>query len=223
VYDVVLLDVQMPEMDGLEAARHIRQHWQPSCCPQLIAMTANAMQGDRELCLQAGMDEYISKPVRIEALRQALENCQPLNACPDPSAVDSEMISDAPGDSNAAPATEHPPLNSASLAAFRQEMGEDADDIITELIDCYLADVSTSFQTMRGTIANQDITELQRFGHSLKASSAFLGALTLSQLFRELETIAQFSTIEQRADLFDRIECEYQRVEPALRALQPQV
>ena len=67
-YDVVLLDVQMPEMDGLEAARCICQQWQPLERPRLIAMTANAMQGDREICLAAGMDDYISKPVRMEEL-----------------------------------------------------------------------------------------------------------------------------------------------------------
>lgn len=75
VYDVVLLDVQMPEMDGLEAAQRICKEWQFDR-PRLIAMTANAMEGDREICLNAGMDDYISKPMRMEALAQALEKCQ---------------------------------------------------------------------------------------------------------------------------------------------------
>ena len=71
-YDVVLMDVQMPEMDGLEATRQIR-----ACGlnTQIIAMTAHALEGDREECLQAGMNEYISKPIRIEELQKALERC----------------------------------------------------------------------------------------------------------------------------------------------------
>ena len=72
-YDVILMDVQMPEMDGLEATRQICARWSRKQRPQIIAMTANAMQGDREMCLQAGMDDYISKPIRIAELTAALE------------------------------------------------------------------------------------------------------------------------------------------------------
>ena len=71
-YDVVLMDVQMPEMDGLEASRRITAKWSAQARPRIIAMTANAMQGDREACLAAGMDDYVTKPIRVEALVQAL-------------------------------------------------------------------------------------------------------------------------------------------------------
>jgi CheY-like chemotaxis protein len=77
-YDVILMDVQMPEMDGLEATRQIGARWAGSARPRIIAMTANAMQGDREVCLAAGMDDYVSKPIRVEELVQALSRCQPL-------------------------------------------------------------------------------------------------------------------------------------------------
>jgi CheY-like chemotaxis protein len=71
-YDVVLMDVQMPEMDGLEASRRITAKWQPNERPRIVAMTASAMQGDREACLAAGMDDYVTKPIRVDALVQAL-------------------------------------------------------------------------------------------------------------------------------------------------------
>jgi CheY-like chemotaxis protein len=77
-YDVILMDVQMPEMDGLEATRQICARWPREQRPKIIAMTANAMQGDRELCLQAGMDDYISKPIRNTELSAALERAAAL-------------------------------------------------------------------------------------------------------------------------------------------------
>jgi CheY-like chemotaxis protein len=79
-YDVVLMDVQMPEMDGLEATRQIGLRFPPEKRPRIIAMTANAMQGDREICIKAGMDDYISKPIRVEELIQVLARCRPLSA-----------------------------------------------------------------------------------------------------------------------------------------------
>ncbi len=71
-YDVVLMDVQMPEMDGLEASRQITARWRAGQRPRIVAMTANAMQGDREACLAAGMDAYVTKPIRVDALVAAL-------------------------------------------------------------------------------------------------------------------------------------------------------
>ena len=76
-YDVVLMDVQMPDMDGLEATRRICARWPRGQRPRIIAMTANAMQGDREICLEAGMDDYVSKPIRVEELVAALRRCAP--------------------------------------------------------------------------------------------------------------------------------------------------
>ncbi|MCA3251856.1 MAG: response regulator [Rubrivivax sp.] len=72
-YDVVLMDVQMPEMDGLEASRRITAKYSPRQRPRIVAMTANAMQGDREACLEAGMDDYLTKPIRVDELVQALQ------------------------------------------------------------------------------------------------------------------------------------------------------
>jgi CheY-like chemotaxis protein len=76
-YDVVLMDVQMPEMDGLEASRQICVRWSREARPRIIAMTANAMQGDREMCLEAGMDDYVSKPIQVNELAEALNKTAP--------------------------------------------------------------------------------------------------------------------------------------------------
>ncbi len=73
-YDLIFMDVQMPEMDGLQATRAIRQKYEASRQPRIVAMTANAMQGDREMCLEAGMNDYVSKPIQVKELQRALEN-----------------------------------------------------------------------------------------------------------------------------------------------------
>jgi CheY-like chemotaxis protein len=78
-YDLVLMDVQMPEMDGLEASRQICSRWSRGERPRIVAMTANAMQGDRERCLEAGMDDYVSKPIRVEELISALDRTEILD------------------------------------------------------------------------------------------------------------------------------------------------
>jgi len=79
-YDVILMDVQMPDMDGLEAARRITTKWSPDERPRIVAMTANAMQGDREMCLAAGMDDYLTKPIRVDQLVEALNQAPVRNA-----------------------------------------------------------------------------------------------------------------------------------------------
>jgi CheY-like chemotaxis protein len=76
-YDVVLMDVQMPEMDGLDATREICARFPAHERPRIVAMTANAMQGDRDMCLEAGMDDYVTKPIRVDALLAALNNVTP--------------------------------------------------------------------------------------------------------------------------------------------------
>jgi CheY-like chemotaxis protein len=79
-YDVVLMDVQMPELDGLDTTRRICERWPPAERPRIVAMTANAMQEDRDACIAAGMDDYVAKPIRPEALAEALRQAQPLTS-----------------------------------------------------------------------------------------------------------------------------------------------
>ncbi len=77
-YDVVLMDVQMPELDGLDTSRRICERWAPERRPRIIAMTANAMPEEREACFAAGMDDYVAKPIRPEMLAEALRRASPL-------------------------------------------------------------------------------------------------------------------------------------------------
>ena len=79
-YDVVLMDVQMPELDGLDTTRRIHERWPAGKRPRVVAMTANAMQEDREACFAAGMDDYVAKPIRPEALAEALRQVHPLTS-----------------------------------------------------------------------------------------------------------------------------------------------
>jgi len=193
-YDVVLLDVQMPEMDGLETARRICQQWPAEKRPRLIAMTANAMQGDREICLNAGMDDYISKPVDMNELAQVLRQCRALPI----------VTSDSPV------------LDLSALEALRQAMGDDGGLVIAELIDYYLAETPSLLEQMRAAIAQQDFDTLQLVAHGLKSSSASLGAMRLSQLCQDLELMPLPLTPERVAPAFTRLESEYQEVETAL-------
>ncbi|MFQ4137360.1 response regulator [Nodosilinea sp. PGN35] len=162
-YDLVLMDVQMPEMDGLSAARRIVQRWADRR-PRLVAVTANAMQGDREQCLQAGMDDYISKPIRLEELVRVLETG---TACA--TAVDTAV-------------------DLTALRAFASTVGGDDTGFMAELIASYLESADQLVATLTLALSQQDWPTLRRAAHTLKASSASLSAKDLSALCQQLET-----------------------------------
>src|SRR5205823_8076925 len=132
-YDVILMDVQMPDMDGLEASRIIQEEWPPEQRPRIIAMTANAMQGDREECLAAGMDDYLTKTIQVKALQEALERVgliakrhttsQQLLEKP------SEEVMPVPHNGKQQ-AEASPALDPTVLAELRQFQGEGEPDIV---------------------------------------------------------------------------------------------
>ncbi|HHE70736.1 MAG TPA: response regulator, partial [Chloroflexi bacterium] len=146
-YDVVLMDVQMPEIDGMEATRRIHERWPAGQRPRIIAMTAHALSGDQERCLEAGMDDYISKPVRMEELMGALERCQPLSGRANGSAkvLKTAIQATAAGSSAAA-------IDPAVLEGFRGMMGESA----SELITLFLEDALELLAKMRESVAEGD-------------------------------------------------------------------
>ena len=195
-YDVVLMDVQMPEMDGLEATRSICQRWTIDR-PRIIAMTANAMQGDREECLNAGMDDYVSKPVRMQELAFALSQCQPR----------SQIANSDP---------EIPVFDRSVLQTFQAAMGEASDALVVELIDCYLDDTPRLLETLTAAIDQQNFVEWGRAAHSLKSSSAALGALSLAEICKKLEEEAVYQDLTRNPAIGDRLTAEYARVKVAL-------
>ncbi|MEG4503764.1 PAS domain S-box protein [Microcoleus sp. F8_C2] len=207
-YDVVLMDVQMPEMDGLEATRRICQEWPAHTRPRIIAMTANAMQDDRQVCLDAGMNDYISKPIRVDALIQALSQCPP--------SQEPQQAQKEESDSKK-PEIDVPAVNLAELQAFCSSIDEDSTQIMSLLANCYLEEAVKLLQTMKLAIAQADTQALNRAAHTLKGSSANLSATPLAQLCSRLEVISTSGELDRASTLLAQIEGEYDRVKNTLQ------
>jgi CheY-like chemotaxis protein len=207
-YDVVLMDVHMPEMDGLEATRSICREWSREQRPRIIALTANAMEEDRETCLAVGMDDYISKPIRVEELVAALSKSRPLEKMQERRQATEEkhVAEEAKIDGV---------LDSAALENLREMIGGDA-EFLVELIDAFLEDAPQLLADMRQAVEQGDAAGLRLAAHSLKSNSADFGAIALSNLCRELEGMGKAGTIDGATELVARAEAEYQQVKAAL-------
>jgi CheY-like chemotaxis protein/HPt (histidine-containing phosphotransfer) domain-containing protein len=199
-YDVVFMDVMMPELDGLETTRRLRERWPSLVCPCIIAMTANTTGEDREACLAAGMSDCIDKPLRIEALQGALERCG--------EAITRQAESPAGG------------LESgdefAALSYLRTMQQGEAPDTATKLIDLFLADTPARLETLRHAVQRADPQALEQAGHSLKGSCAMIGARRMADLCAQLERLAHASTIEGAETLMSDLESEFVRVRRVL-------
>ncbi|VXD15284.1 response regulator [Planktothrix paucivesiculata] len=195
-YDVILMDVQMPLMDGLETSRRICEEYadRPHK-PWIIAMTANAMQGDREMCLAAGMNDYITKPVRREELALAISQCQPIENGNGHQTLEDLSDFGSNGHSNLSSESlansngnipESSAIDPQVLENLREYDDED-DPFVNTLIQDYLADTPQKIAQIQTAIKTQDIQGLKEASHTLKSSSAQLGALSFSELCKELE------------------------------------
>ena len=193
-YDVVFMDCQMPEVDGYEATAEIRRR-ERNGAPRvpIIAMTANAMEGDRERCLAAGMDDYVSKPVKPAALESALRRCLP-------AAVGSRA------------------LDPAGLAEFVEVAGTDT-ALRDELIETFLSDADERVAAMRAAAAAGERETLRKTAHALKGSSASLGARGVAALAGKLEADAGALASNQASALVESIGREIERVRVELDAL----
>jgi len=195
-YDLVLLDVQMPEMDGLEAARRIRA--EHGAVPRLVAITANAMPSDREACLAAGMDDYISKPVRIEELQAALVRS-------------GTAVGGARPDTPAVPSV----LDRAVLDMLT-ELGGTVDPV-PELIEMFLDDAPRRVTAMRAAVAAADAAGIGAAAHALRGSAAALGARGLSDRCAAVE--AHAADAARVAPLIEELDAELGQVQAELQGI----
>jgi len=201
-YDVLLLDVQMPEMDGFEAAQRLTA--EHATRPRIVGMTALAMAGDRERCLEAGMDDYISKPVRPEELQRAL------------AATAAEMASPPAPPVVAADASLPAAVDPQVLANLRELQDPDEPDFVVELIDHLLAETPVRLASIGDAIAAGNAQSLNRLAHSLKSSCGNLGAMHLSSLCALLERAGADNQLEPAPALLAQAHAEFDRVKAAL-------
>lgn len=223
-YDVILMDCHMPVKDGYEATREIRDIERaamvenPGLRPAyIIAMTANAMEGDRDRCIEAGMDDYVAKPVEVPELRAALKRAE----------VHAGMAGDA-GEAESDPVSaEAPPeaggeradsdrMDLSVIEGLRELREPDEPDPMAELIDLYLADSPNRLAGMKEAAAAGDAKGLKAAVHGLKGSSSNLGARTLGSLCGALEERAAAGELEGAEKSIQRIHEEYDWVKSVL-------
>lgn len=220
-YDVVLMDVQMPEMDGLEATAAIRRHEaalrlrsaasgeMPSgdALP-IIAMTAYAMKGDRERCLAAGMDAYVSKPVRVRDLFEAIARVLPQKV---------EVPNDADEPQSSTVSRVALPSSVLDWNAALDYVGGDR-KLLADVIGLFLGEYPNWIADVRRATDSADVPTLRRAAHNLKGSLGHFGAHEAFETARGLETLAKQGTVTGARPLCDALEEQIERLRPALAA-----
>ncbi len=201
-YDLVLMDVQMPEMDGVEATRHTLERWPGGDRPWIVAMTAEVMQGDREGFLAAGMNDYVAKPIRPQELVAAILRA-PSRAGSEPAGVDG----DVPG----------PAVDPAVLDRLAESMGGD-ESFVAELIEQFVTDSPALVAAARKGLEEGDADGVRRAAHTLKSNAATFGANTLADRSRRLENAAKAGELRDGAASIDAVAEELERVYAALRS-----
>lgn len=202
-YDLIFMDVQMPEMDGIETTLAIRSSSMIEKQPKIVAMTANAMSGDREKCLEAGMDDYISKPIRLEEVQNALEHWGRVS------------FREARLSGSSKSKYAEPVLDAEMIDSLRS-MGE---DIFIELIGIYLEEAPAQIEDILKAVSQNDPSKMGAVAHSLKGSSLNLGANTLGAVAKKIELMGKESSLDGIEDLLEELKLRYADVETELKKL----
>jgi CheY-like chemotaxis protein/HPt (histidine-containing phosphotransfer) domain-containing protein len=204
-YDLVLMDVQMPEMDGFEATRvirdpqsKVRNHQVP-----IIAMTAHAMKGDRERCLEAGMDDYVSKPINPKELLEAIQR---------------QMSRDGKTEESTAPVSVSPDEVVFDRSALLERLGCDQ-AFCDELLDLFTQDTPDQIKRLRQALEADDYDLVERLAHTVRGSAANLGAETLSQVAGGIEEAVRKSELDEVSRLAEKLEGEFERFKTVVSSL----
>jgi CheY-like chemotaxis protein len=176
-FDIILMDCQMPEMDGFEATVEIRRREGTARHTTIIAMTANALDGDHERCVAAGMDDYLSKPVKSEALRVMLARWS------SPAGSQSGMRDGR----EAAPHTGDGIIDQGQLAVLRAIQAPGEADCVTEVIDLFLKEATSQVEALHQALGRDDAVEVKRVAHLLQGSSVTIGATRMAALTGDLQ------------------------------------
>jgi len=203
-FAAVLMDCQMPELDGYETTREIRRREGDGERIPIIAMTANSMQGERERCLAAGMDDYLSKPLRNRVLKDALTRWVPaeLERPADAREAAPEIEDDIVAVAVAVAAGDGPELlNDAVIADLEGLEG----DLLPELLALYFDQAAEHLSELDEAIAGGAVETVRQTGHKLKGSSLTLGAAHVSAIAAELEAIAKAGGLDGAAAVLERL------------------
>jgi CheY-like chemotaxis protein/HPt (histidine-containing phosphotransfer) domain-containing protein len=212
-YDLVFMDVQMPGMDGLETTRHIRDfERRTSRRPaKIIAMTANAMMGDRDKCLRAGMDDYLAKPVRPDALQAAIER---VVTRPHGSVAVDQVPPALP---TPAPASTPEPPGAALVDLERlTEFAGGSRTSLIEITDLYFAQTSEQLDRFEQAVKQSDAETVARVAHSSAGASGVCGVIAMEPLLRQAEQFANENQVAKAATLLPDLRRNFQRVKDFL-------
>ncbi|WP_282263328.1 ATP-binding protein [Stenotrophomonas sp. PS02301] len=215
-FDVVLMDCQMPVLDGYDATRRWRAHEATRGAARLpiVAMTANAMAGDRERCLQAGMDDYLSKPIHRETLQAVLARWGSVMA-DDPAVQPPSLPEQQPSPPAALPARDEAPapvLDQDVLDELLEVIGPDT----ARIIGVFLDDTPPLIRQLQDASVAADLDQLRALAHSLKSASANVGAMALSAAAWRIEHDARAGTLERPAVAVALLIAEFARARIAL-------
>jgi two-component system sensor histidine kinase/response regulator len=218
-YDLILMDVEMPEMDGLSATQAIRTKYPHSQRPWIVAVTAYSMLGDRERCLEKGMNDYISKPIRIKELEDAL------NQAAQQLGVDAEKTSESVPAATTTFASETPPVTVAEkiidakvLDSIRKLGGSQGSVILQGIIQDYLNTAPLLLDKIQKAATAMDANQLRQSTHSLGSSSANLGAVNFAKQCKILENLARAEDLSLAQEQVQGLVTEYEKVKIALQS-----